>query len=725
MSAFLIASILTGCSRSDPLQEARESLEAGRFSESIEILEELISEGKEEPELLYLYGHALRVSGSPERSVWSLRRAAEHADWELQASLELAVAAMQIRAYETALAAADRILELEADHPGALAIRAESLSAGQIDPEAALVDFDRLLEIEPEDFRIHVLKAETLLRLERIDEAAEIFSGLEEQGKKANLGDAALGKLCVTHATFASEKGDLEDAEILFGDCLERFSDSGAVLSETIRFFENTGQVERAFSILEDILERSPGSIHFRIALADRLRQYREIEAAEEVLRAGLDVQNEQRVTDAYAALADHFLMIGDEAQAADLYAKAFESFPDPTPFQILTLADLFARAGRNERALEIAQRIEDRAQRGLIEARVFLNENQPVRALGILDEVLPSWPDNPGARYYAARAAEQIGDFERAIEEYRQSIRSGPAFTDAGLRLARIHEAQGELERAWAVAAQYYKSRNQDVAMLPFLFRLAQRMDRPARLRPLIDELSSANGWAIALAERSNSFAEQFGPEKGIELIAKNKRVQLNEPSSAAALKSFVRHLVAANRSGEAEKAIEAALSDHPDSADFQEIRGWLHEATESQDAAVEAYQRAIEIDPQHAPSLAALGRLAAEAGQLESALAFLDRANSADPDDPDPLRLAGSIEAEADHREEAIKRWNSLLREHPQDATTLILLAKLRVESGQATEDSIDLARRALRFGGGEEARVLLDELRSAGGKGQPAEE
>ena len=47
MSAFLIAGILAGCAPSDPLQEARESLEAGRFSESIEILEELISEGKE------------------------------------------------------------------------------------------------------------------------------------------------------------------------------------------------------------------------------------------------------------------------------------------------------------------------------------------------------------------------------------------------------------------------------------------------------------------------------------------------------------------------------------------------------------------------------------------------------------------------------------------------------------------------------------------------------
>lgn len=725
LSSFLTAGILAGCTPPDPLKEARESQEAGRFAESMKTLEELISQGREEPELLYLYGHALRVTGSPQRSIWSLRKAAEDPVWELQASLELAIAALQTRAFETARAAADRVLNLEADHKQALAIRAESLSSGLIDPEAALADFDRLLEMDPENFRVRVLKAEALLRLQRIDEAAEVMSVLEERGKSANLGSAGLGTLCVTNATFASEKGDVEDAESLFVDCLERFPDSGVVFAETIRFFEKVGQVERVFSILEDLLERSPASIQFRIALANRLRQRGEIEAAEKVLRAGLEVPDERRVSDAYAALADHFLMIGDESLAADFYIQAFESFPDPTPYQILTLADLFARAGRNERALEIAQQIEDMAQRGLIEARVFLNENQPEKALSILDEVLPSWPDNPGARYYAARAAEQIGDFERAIEEYRQAIRSGPAFTDAGLRLARIHEAQGELERAWAVAAQYYEARQQDVAILPLLFQIAHRLNNPARLGPLLERLSSSHGWAIALAERSNDFAERFGSERGIDLIERSKRVELSDPSSAPALRSLVRHLVASNRSEQAENALAEALSKHPDSADFHEIRGMLHEAVGAGEAATEAYQRALEIDPQHARSLAALGALVAAGGQTESALALLDRANSANPDDPQPLRLAGSIEAGIGHSEEAIEHWGALLREHPQDAATLMLLAKLRLESGQATDNAVELARRALRFGGGEEARALLVELHTARGESQLAEE
>ena len=40
----------------------------------------------------------------------------------------------------------------------------------------------------------------------------------------------------------------------------------------------------------------------------------------------------------------------------------------------------------------------------------------EPAVDLGRLEQVFLTWPNNPGARYYAARAAEQLGDFERAM---------------------------------------------------------------------------------------------------------------------------------------------------------------------------------------------------------------------------------------------------------------------------------------------------------------------
>ena len=58
-------------------------------------------------------------------------------------------------------------------------------------------------------------------------------------------------------------------------------------------------------------------------------------------------------------------------------------------------------------------------------------------------------WPDNAVARYYAARAAERLGDFDRAIDDYRYAIRAGIDDTDARYRLARLYEAA----RAYALA--------------------------------------------------------------------------------------------------------------------------------------------------------------------------------------------------------------------------------------------------------------------------------
>ena len=48
---------------------------------------------------------------------------------------------------------------------------------------------------------------------------------------------------------------------------------------------------------------------------------------------------------------------------------------------QILNLADIHARAGQHAKALEAAELFENDVYRGLIEARVHLNEGRAARA--------------------------------------------------------------------------------------------------------------------------------------------------------------------------------------------------------------------------------------------------------------------------------------------------------------------------------------------------------
>ena len=110
----------------------------------------------------------------------------------------------------------------------------------------------------------------------------------------------------------------------------------------------------------------------------------------------------------------------------------------------MLEYADTLLRAGEFERALQAADEMTLDAHRAMIRARVAQQRGQPEQALAHFDEAFRLWPDNPWARYYAALAAEAIGDFDRAIEEYRYAIRISPAATDARTRVARLHLAEG-----------------------------------------------------------------------------------------------------------------------------------------------------------------------------------------------------------------------------------------------------------------------------------------
>ena len=66
-----------------------------------------------------------------------------------------------------------------------------------------------------------------------------------------------------------------------------------------------------------------------------------------------------------------------------------------------------------------------------------------PQLALEHFESAFLLWPNNPWARYYAARSAEAVGEFDLAIEHYRYSVRIAPGATDSRTRVARIYLAE------------------------------------------------------------------------------------------------------------------------------------------------------------------------------------------------------------------------------------------------------------------------------------------
>jgi len=726
-SLVLLLSIpLAGCGPSDPVAEIRELHAEGSFAESLEPLRGLLEARPEDAEVHYLYGLALLRSGQPSLALWSLGKAMEHPDWLVPSALEQAAGALATGNHEAAMQAAGRILEAEPDHLEALLLRARARMESRRDYDGALADADRALELDPDNVDALVPRTVALLGLDRIEEAAVALEELERRFEEADLGLESTARYCAARAIFAREKGDTETAERLYGECLERFPTSVLVVDAAVDFYDERRRPDRAIEILREALDEVPLASVYRSALAARLRAAGEADEAERILLEGTELENPALAFLAWVELGDYYVEVEDYAAAASALEQAMQIGERPSPDLVFAYADALVMAGRHDEALEVARGMELPAHRDLVYGRAFLAQGRPAEALEHFGAGLRLWPNNAIARYYAALAAEGVGDFDRAISEYRYSIRADSAATDARLRLARLHEAEGAYDLALAAATHRTTRAPVDLDLETELLalRLAARLGRIEEMRASLARLADRPGvWGRAVAALAEGVRGRLGPAAAAQAVREAQRLDLVDPRNEEALRALVAHLGEAGDPDAALTYVEAALAAHPDAAVFHEIRGLALERRGSPGEEVRAaYQRAVELDPDHAPALAGLGRLAADP---EEALALYARAAAADPDDPAPLRASAELLVSIGRRDEAEQRLAELLEAHPYDAAAAARLAELRLEREAETDRTLELARRAARFGGGPEAYEILGRVHRRRGEAELARE
>jgi tetratricopeptide (TPR) repeat protein len=714
------------CDRPPSIDEIRVLQDQGRYAATIEPLRARIEAHPEDAEAHLLYGIALGRTGASRVAVWSLRKAAEAPEFRIDANLELATTAGNSGNWQQAIEAADLVIELDPENISAHLIRGEAILGEGKDPDRALEDFEFILDLDAANVPALSSRAAALLMAGRADEASEALEELDAVvAENAPKDSKILARLCATQAVLRAERGEVADAEARFAACLEEFPGQAVVVQPALTFFDQIGKTGRADEILENALELAPESQSYRRMLASRAAARGDVVAAEVILRSGVEFEDPELRAAAWTDLTNFYLERDDLPAAIETYEQALALSEDPPQLAILSHADLLARDGQHERALEVAGQLENDDYRGLIEARIHLNEGRPAKALARLDEILPNWPNNAGARYYAARAAEQLGDFTRAIEEYRQSLRSAPNQTEAALRMAKLYFAAGAFQNAWNSGGQYLRAHPTDPEGVWVMVRASATGD-PANLRGLFNQLSKTPLWPVALAARADVLGESLGAEAALEWIQGAKGLDLTQASNVDVLRAKVKHSLAAGDRGEAERAMQAALDADPGFSAFHEIHGRVLEASATPIEEVRAaYQRATELDSKNAHALEALGRLAENEGAVDDALVLYDRATAAHPEDPGSARRAAALARAAGRTEEAEGRWEELLLEHPWDAAAAQQLAQMRLDRGQADDSIVALAERAVLFRGGPEAQQLLVRVHEARGEKKRAAE
>jgi predicted Zn-dependent protease len=224
----------------------------------------------------------------------------------------------------------------------------------------------------------------------------------------------------------------------------------------------------------------------------------------------------------------------------------------------------------------------------------------------------------------------------------------------------------------------------------------------------------TSHPSWAgQALAEAAEGLVQRAGLAVALDMLTTAPGVDFNDPRYAAALRAIVGFSHQIGEAAAPRAALQTILAAQPDSGAFQAIHGLDLELSGAPAEAVHvAYARALELEPQNTWALAGLGRLAV-GDDPEAALGFFDRAAVADPSDPDSKLQAARALVASGKLEQAEQRLDALLLEHPFEAEAAAERARLDLERGIATPETLERARRAVHFGGGADALELLSRV------------
>jgi tetratricopeptide (TPR) repeat protein len=727
------STVLSGCTEADPREEALKLQAQGKYEESLAPLRKLLEVQTDDSEINYLYGRALTAIGQPSLAEWSLRKAARDPEWLTPAGTQIALGALRSGNHDNAIQMCLEVLEVDPDNIDVMLILSQSYAQSRMNYEKSLEYADRILELEPDNAEAMEPRIVSLIGLLRIDEAAAAIEKLGEMIEAADsTSDAVRSWHCTTTALFADESDDKVLAEERWEVCLENFPGQPKVVEGSMRFFDAKGETTRGQEILRAAIEVEPSSLDFRRRLALRYSYTGELDKAEAVLLEGTEISTPQFKPIAWQILAKHYQDAGQHEKAADAMKSAVEAsraLGPVDPQLLFDYADALILQMNLDAALSVAEEMTIVPHQEMIRARVAQERGNHIEALDHYEQAFLLWPDNPWARYFAARSAESTGQFERAIELYRYAIRLQSDATDARSRLASLYVAEGNVAEAMAILQinQAAMPLKMDGELLSIELFALSGQQKP--LTDSIEKFSVLGKYAFgrALAAVGRGARVRFGPEVAAQILERYGAtgLEVQDPDRPDALSGLIELKSEAGAITEVEPAVRAAVAAQPDSAALHAVLArWLELSGAPEAERRAALDRALELDAENAAALSGMGRLLLPTDP-EAALGFFDRATAADPRDVAAPLAAARILIASGRGPEAADRLASLLEEHAFAADAALELVELQLASGTATTETEALARRAVRFGGGLAALETLGRVYRAIDEPQKATE
>jgi tetratricopeptide (TPR) repeat protein len=613
------------------------------------------------PEVHYRLGMAYLANRNPGAAVRHLQKAADTGPQNTNAQMELARILLGVDDKAILKDAESRIGKVLAAEPGnvaALHIQALCwLRLGR--DQQAIEQLNRVLEKSPNHWQSSLAVAAFYVSQKRFTEAEKFLRQAMANSPSAVEPVLALGRLQIL-------RGSAQEAELVFQQALRIDPENASALFELAKLHADAGRPEnaqKALKKLSSLPEAGLKSIHaiFLYQTGRREAAIKELEQLNQQDPADRDVRNR---------LVQLYIDAGREADAEKLLRLAATKDSDPDALEQLARIHLEnGRLVQAEADLLHSLRIRPRSAAGhylmaqlrrrlgqtlmrrqalsealkfdpsLLAARIELSElfrasGGAKTALDLLDKMPEEQKGHPAAIAERNWVLIALGDFNAARKGVDQGLAKGTnsalILQDGllDLRMHQLRQARGKLEMALAAEPQ-------NLLALESLAQSFEMEKKPQAATERVRAHADTHPRSASVQHFLGNWLEKSGDRNGARL------------AYAEALKAdpqFVSSEIATARLdlleknwNEARRRLERTIQSHPRNTDLLLAQGMLEDEIGDQSAAISAYRRLLEVDPNHPYALNNLAyRLAEQPDQVDEALKLAQRAKELLPEDP-----------------------------------------------------------------------------------------
>lgn len=311
--------------------------------------------------------------------------------------------------------------------------------------------------------------------------------------------------------------------------------------------------------------------------------------------------------------------------------------------------------------------------------ANVALMGKETDKAREITQELLKVAPDNARVRQLAGAVEAERGSLIQAQEHLERAVSLAPGLDVARRLLALVHLRRSEPGKALTVLQPLLERPDAGAAVWSMKAQAHVQQGELQEAEAAFAEAAKANP-DDARTQAALAVSKVLRGETDAGL-AQLRSLAADADSSVADL-PLIATLVRKRDFDGALKAIDVLEGKQPDRPVAANLRGRVLLAKGDRAAAVQAFERALQIQPSFFPAAAALAQIALADKRPQDAQAIVDKVLAADPKNSQALIASAALKARAGaKREEIVAMFTRAIQQVPTDAAPRLALVNYQL--------------------------------------------